>query len=492
MIAEFTYSPKTHLCQVKLDNESVFDRLRLDFSVPNEGKKFAKGPYARFVSDRTYFITATGQMGFGIAEMVIEWLQKHVHELTVEYKFDDQFKERFKKDNSEYPFIDNLKLSPRDYQREAISLALKHHFGTFVMGTGAGKTLTIASILNQLFHYKKIKKALILVPDNGLVTQFEDELKNQYGLEKKISLFYDKYNKIDPEADITIANRPLFMSRFAVNEKFFKNTIDCLIVDEAHSIKRSNKVSKLLEKMNAHYRFGFTGTLAENKEDKMKNLGILGAVRYTITSKELRDEGFLTDVTAHNVILHYPERYAMENYREEIEFLQTYNARNEFLKKLMFKLKNNSLILVNYLVHGFVLEELFNSYNNTLPDGQKKQVFFIRGEVENEERDEVKKLMEKDDNVICIAITKIFSTGINIKNLHHVVLAAGGKSSVTVVQSIGRGLRLHPNKKELHIWDISDSGYKYSQNHNKKRLQIYNTEKIKTVEHNIAIKGDTH
>lgn len=50
------------------------------------------------------------------------------------------------------------------------------------MGTGAGKTLTISCILNNLFHYKKITKALIIVPDNGLVTQFEDELCNQYGM----------------------------------------------------------------------------------------------------------------------------------------------------------------------------------------------------------------------------------------------------------------------------------------------------------------------
>lgn len=70
--------------------------------------------------------------------------------------------------------------------------------------------------------------------------------------------------------------------------------------------------------------------------------------------------------------------------------------------------------------------------------------------------------MEKSDNVICIAVTKIFSTGINIKNLHNVMFAAGGKSAVTVVQSIGRGLRLHPTKKMLNIWDLSDYGFKYS------------------------------
>lgn len=411
--------------------------------------------------------------------MVIQWLKDNIHDYTVEYEFSEAFQKRMEKDVNEYELIDDLKLSPRDYQQEAIRLAMRHRFGTFVMGTGAGKTLTISCILNNLFHYGKIKKALILVPDNGLVTQFSDELQNQYGLKKKIALFYDKSNKIDPDADITIANRPLFLSRFEQNEKFFRNTIDCLIVDEAHSMKKGNKVSKQIEKMGAFYRFGFTGTLAEEKEDRMKNLGILGPVRYTKTSKELRDEGFLSDVTIYSMKLHYKEMFSFDGYREEIEFMQLNPQRNEFLRKLSFGLPNNTLILVNFLVHGFALEEVFKKYNESLPEGKRKQVYFIRGEVDNDTRDEIKRLMEKDSNVICIAITKIFSTGINIKNLHHVVLAAGGKSSVTVVQSIGRGLRLHPDKKQLCIWDIADHGYKYSMNHLAKRLSIYNNEKIR-------------
>ena len=95
--------------------------------------------------------------------------------------------------------------------------------------------------------------------------------------------------------------------------------------------------------------------------------------------------------------------------------------------------------------------------------------------------------MEKENDIICIAITKIFSTGINIKNLHNIVLAAGGKSSVTVVQSIGRGLRLHPDKKELNIWDVVDTNYKYAKKHAEKRQEIYAREKIPTKIRNISL-----
>lgn len=471
------YSPKTRLCQIQMDSENVFERLRSFFSVPNEAKKFTKGPNRYFIPDYIHFITPTGRFHFGLAEMILDWIKRNVHDTTVNYSFSEKYKERFTPDESEFVQENRLKLEPRQYQRDVIELAIKHRFGTFVMGTGAGKTLTIACILDNLFRLKKIRKAMILVPDNGLVIQFASELKEQYGMTQKIATFFGTENKIDTDADITIANRPLFLARFNQNQKFFTESIDCLIVDEAHSIKRSNKVSKMLEKMTALYRYGFTGTLAENVEDKYRNLGLLGPVRYEITSKELRDEGFLTNVQVNQLVLHYSFSESLP-YREEITFLQGLPQRNEAISKLCFKLKSNTLMMVNYLDHGFELERVLNEENER--QGNPKQIFFIRGEVDTDTREEVKKIMEKDDNVICIAITKIFSTGINIKNLHHVIFAAGGKSSVTVVQSIGRGLRLHPSKKMLNIWDISDFGFEYSMKHASRRGEIYNVEKIQT------------
>ena len=356
------------------------------------------------------------------------------------------------------------------------------------MGTGAGKTLTISSIIHNLFSKNKVRRVLILVPDNGLVVQFKGDLVDQYGLKQKVSLFFDKFNTIDEDAEIIIANRPLFLARYEANKKFFDEKIDCLIVDEAHSIKRNNKVSKFIGKMQTRYRFGFTGTLAENEEDKMRNIGLLGPIMYQKTSKELRDEGFLSDVLVQILNLNYSKNICVGlDYLGEKEWLGICKERNEFLTRLLFTLKKNSLVMVNYLNHGFTLEEYFNRHNESLPEEKRKKVYFIRGEVDTASREEVKKLMEKEDGIICIAITKIFSTGINIKNIHNIILASGGKSSVTVVQSIGRGLRLHPEKKQLAIWDIVDANYKYSVNHGLARQKIYDIEKIPTKLRNITL-----
>ena len=85
--------------------------------------------------------------------------------------------------------------------------------------------------------------------------------------------------------------------------------------------------------------------------------------------------------------------------------------------------------------------------------------------------------MEMEDNIIVIAISKIFSTGINIKNLHYIMFAGGGKAKIKIVQSIGRGLRLHNDKKELIIFDIADN-LRYGKRHIEQRLLLYDNEHI--------------
>ena len=58
-----------------------------------------------------------------------------------------------------------------------------------------------------------------------------------------------------------------------------------------------------------------------------------------------------------------------------------------------------------------------------------------------------------------------------------IVFASGGKSFIRIIQSIGRGLRLNPNKDRLSIIDLADK-LRYSQEHAVRRQEIYTQEKI--------------
>ena len=48
------------------------------------------------------------------------------------------------------------------------------------------------------------------------------------------------------------------------------------------------------------------------------------------------------------------------------------------------------------------------------------------------------------------------STGVSIKRLHHVVFASSSKSEIRVLQSVGRGLRMHETKDRVYVWDLVD------------------------------------
>ena len=92
--------------------------------------------------------------------------------------------------------------------------------------------------------------------------------------------------------------------------------------------------------------------------------------------------------------------------------------------------------------------------------------------------------MENQNNIICIAMSTIFSTGIDVSNINMVLFAAAGQSFIRVVQSIGRGIRLNKNKNKLYVIDIADK-LKYGIKHLNSRKEIYNKEKFPYKEYEI-------
>ena len=105
----------------------------------------------------------------------------------------------------------------------------------------------------------------------------------------------------------------------------------------------------------------------------------------------------------------------------------------------------------------------------------------VHGGVDTEDREEVRRITEKEDNAIIIASYGTFSTGINIKNLHNVIFASPNKSKIRNLQSIGRVLRKGDNKIKATLFDIADditygSSKNYTLNHMMERVKIYNEE----------------
>lgn len=69
-----------------------------------------------------------------------------------------------------------------------------------------------------------------------------------------------------------------------------------------------------------------------------------------------------------------------------------------------------------------------------------------------------------------------FATGIDLKNVHHIVFAESIKSEITIRQAVGRGMRFLIGKNVVVIWDIIDDLRGYSIKHSDVRLDIYKSQ----------------
>jgi superfamily II DNA or RNA helicase len=374
--------------------------------------------------------------------------------------------------------IQQLNIPLRDYQEESIRECLNYGSGIVLLPTSAGKTLVISTLCRSIQAQFSVKqKALILVPDIQLVQQTYGDFI-EYGIPEDEITRWTGSHPPDFSKNIIIANSQILLSK--KQDISVLKDIDILIIDEVHKCKASNTINKIVKSIPAVFRYGFTGTMPVDQIDKWSIIGSLGKVVYAKKSIDLRNQKYITQVNVgvicvnHKVLPKFTPATAASptaEYEEEITFLQENKFRNETILKLVSKVEKNILIMVDRINHGEVLLKVLSELKD-------RQVFFVQGSVEIQEREKIRQIMEANDNVVCVAISRIFSTGVNIRNLHYVVFASIGKAKIKIIQSIGRSLRLHASKKTAYIIDIADN-LKYALSHMRERLELYNSESIK-------------
>jgi superfamily II DNA or RNA helicase len=447
--------------------------IRQHFSVEDKTHFFKKRrSFGYQPPSRLYAITPQGRFEPYLYPLIEQYLKSENIMFTVQYT--DKFKNAVITDDIE-PDIKKLKLDLRDYQKESVQTALTNNNGVIILPTSAGKTLVMASICTSIQEQKKVK-ALILVPDIQLVQQTHGDFI-EYGIPESRITKWTGSDTPNFNASIFVSNMQILLSK--KQDLSLLKDIELLIVDECHKIKHGNEINKIIKQIPAKYRFGFTGTLPDNKIDQWNIFGHLGQPIYVKESIELRTQKYISDVNVGVIQLQHKDvpgftKPSMDaptaGYEEEITWLQTNTFRNNTIFKIANALNNNVLVLVDRIIHG---ETLYNF----IKQNTDKKVYFVQGSVEIQERERIREIMETNNDVICIAISKIFSTGINIRNLHYIIFAAIGKAKIKIIQSIGRSLRLHANKKSATIFDISDN-LRYSKQHLLERLSLYKEEKI--------------
>lgn len=458
---------KKNLLQLEGD-PAFISLLRERFSVQNPAYR-SNNPY---VQSRLYCITPSGKFEIGLLKEISNAISKEGFGLEIE----DDIKKVFSPINIQTDFdILPLNMEYRDYQEQAIKRTISHGRGIIILPTASGKTYVMAGLIKniKLMLNNPNAKTLVLVPSIQLVEQtYKDFL--DYGL-IDITKWSGK-NKPDFEnSKIIIAGTQILLSKST--DLSILSQIDLFLCDEAHGIRKTNNINKIFSLLDTPYTFGFTGTMPPSMIDQWNIIGKFGPINYEEKTKALEQKDYIA--TFKIIILkikhnNLPSSITMsdrslESFQREMDFLLQNKRRNEIICNLSNKLQNNTIIMVDRIDHGLALMDILTSIT-------KKPFYFIRGSTDIDEREEIRKLMNQQNDIIVVAMSKIFSTGINIPNLHNIIFASAGKSKIKIMQSIGRALRLHPNKKVANIFDISDNTI-YSRKHLQQRIALYDSER---------------
>jgi superfamily II DNA or RNA helicase len=348
----------------------------------------------------------------------------------------------------------------RPFQKELIDKAIEKERGVLKAPTGTGKTVLGLALIRSI---RDLGGVLWLCHTKDLLDQTAEEALKFFRKED-IGKLGDGYEETD--RFLTVATRQTF-------KKYIDKlclAYDMVILDEVHHLSSfSGEYADILRKIFAPIRIGLTATLPESKESLMAIESMIGPLIGEVTINEGREQGFM----AHPII-----KLVKIPRREDVAQLKRYTDvyekgivrrldRNKEIVRIIGECQKSDksvLVIVVKIDHGKLLMNLCQR------EGLSAE--FVYGNTETESRDLAKKALNSK-GLKCVICTAVWKEGVNIPELNVVINAAGGKSELVTLQSIGRGLRRTEDKDELLIYDFFDPSHRYLIEHFGHRISLY-------------------
>ena len=427
----------------------------------------------------------TQQIYGGLAEYILKFAEERGYTVTIPAKNDfkitpegvQQFIEGFLK-----VCVGGKRAKAHSHQINAVHHAMEKERCLLLSPTGSGKSLIIYALLRYyLDKIPKGKKVLVIVPTVSLVEQMFSDFadysgENGWDVGKNC-------HKILSGASKTTDKRVVistWQSVFKQTEKYFEQ-FGAVVGDEAHLFKAKSLTSIMTKLKTCPFRVGTTGTLDGTQTHRLVLEGLFGRAYEVTKTKELMEQKILSDLKIDCIVLQYPredrEMAKRAKYQDEIKWIIGSKRRNAFIADMCEKLKGNTLVLFQFVEgHGAELHKLVEERV-----GSTRKVFFVHGGTEAGEREDIRKIVEQEENAVIIASYGTFSTGISIRRLNNILFSSPSKSRIRVLQSIGRQLRVSEHKSVARLFDIGDdlswrSWVNHTMRHMNERLKIYESE----------------
>ena len=348
----------------------------------------------------------------------------------------------------------------RDYQYEVINKFLENPQALQEVATGAGKTITTATLSHLCEPYGR---TMVVVPNKSLVVQTEEDYRNlgldvgvYFGDRKELG----KTHTICTWQSLNVLDKKSYDNDTMTLAEFCEG-VCAIIVDEVHQAK-AEVLTKLLTQnfRNCAIRWGLTGTVPKEQWEFQGILASIGPVINQVSAHDLQEKGVLAQLNIN--VLQITDVQVFTSFQDEYSFLVTDDKRLQWIagKITALSATGNTLVLINRIDTGKKLIDLI------------PEAVFVSGGMKLDDRKEEYDEIKTSDGKIILATYGVAAVGINIPRIFNLVLLEPGKSFVRVIQSIGRGIRKAEDKDHVEIWDIT-STCKYAKRHLTERKKFY-------------------
>ncbi|XAO14918.1 DNA helicase [Escherichia phage FL18] len=459
-------------------DESTFYELRDFFSFEADGYKF--NPKYRYGNwdGRIRLLDYNRLLPYGLVGQIKKFCSNMSYSVWIDPKIfetEDLTREDFDAWLSKQEiYSGNAKIEPHWYQKDAVYEGLVNRRRILNLPTSAGKSL-IQALLARYYLENYEGKILIIVPTTALTTQMANDFVDyrlfSHSLIKKIGGGADKADKSKNDAPIIVGTWQTVVKQ----PKEWFSQFGMMMNDECH-LATGKSISSIISGLNnCMFKFGLSGSLRDGKANVMQYVGMFGEIFRPVSTSKLMEDGQVTELKINSIFLRYPDEFATKlkgkTYQEEVKIITGLKRRTKWIAQLSVKLAKkdeNAFVMFKHVTHG---KEIFEAIKEL---GYEK-VYYVSGEVDTETRNALKVMAENGKGIIIVASYGVFSTGISVKNLHHVIFAHGVKSKIIVLQTVGRVLRKHGSKAVATVWDlIDDAGVKPKSLNTKKKYTHLN------------------
>lgn len=350
----------------------------------------------------------------------------------------------------------------RDYQEEAVESVFKYYESgnrgnpIIVAATGAGKSVIIGALIKKIMTLYQEQRIIMITHVKELIAQNHEKLIN-FWPDAPAGIYSAGLERKDTDDAIICAG---IQSAFRCPEAFGHR--DLIFIDECHTLSPKDtgmymSFIKALREINPKIKvIGFSATPWRLKGGSLldQKPKIFTDIIYEIGIRELVDRKFLCPLVGKSSIvqadLSKVSKLAGEFNLSQAETVLSQDELTNRAFEEIYRLASNRkhfLFFCSGVEHSKRINDILISR------GWNSHV--ITGETSKEYREKVLYDFKHATKRCALVNNAVLTTGIDLPNIDCIVLLRATASSVLYIQMLGRGMRLHPNKKDCLLLDFA-------------------------------------